>query len=171
VSAQDVQAYRDPDLYSPAPPSLYPVWSRQSSAFTKPSYPVKGYVFVDFDVDGQTATAILVPPYAGLAQCALSYPCRAAESLGHLPVLQKEIDLDSTVLTCDTGIAANEAIQAALLLQEIRPSLPITAPPGVLPALPLLHSCLLKIKLIRLLLPGVSYTNSEAFDSFGHPRP
>ena len=70
----------------------------------------------DFDVDGQTATALLVACLRDLgAQVVYHIPLRETEGHGvTLPALQQFIDRGVTlVLTCDTGIAAHEAVAYA----------------------------------------------------------
>jgi single-stranded-DNA-specific exonuclease len=75
-------------------------------------------VWGDFDVDGQTATTVLVSTLAALgADVTFHIPVRAAEGHGvNLPWLQRLIDDGARlVLTCDTGIAANDAVDYARL--------------------------------------------------------
>jgi single-stranded-DNA-specific exonuclease len=73
-------------------------------------------VWGDFDVDGQTSTTVLVSALKALgAQVSYHIPVRASESHGvNLPVLESLIqDGANLVLTCDTGIAANAAVEYA----------------------------------------------------------
>ncbi|NMB53392.1 MAG: single-stranded-DNA-specific exonuclease RecJ [Leptolinea sp.] len=70
-------------------------------------------IWGDFDVDGQTATAILVECLSGLgAQVNYHLPVRGRESHGiSLPVLKDFLRTGIQLLiTCDTGISENEAI-------------------------------------------------------------
>jgi single-stranded-DNA-specific exonuclease len=73
-------------------------------------------VWGDFDVDGQTATALLVQTLRSLSADAVYYiPIRGKESHGvHVeslkPILDNRIKL---LITCDTGITAHEAIDYA----------------------------------------------------------
>jgi single-stranded-DNA-specific exonuclease len=70
-------------------------------------------VWGDFDVDGQTSTALLVEALRSLgARVTYHIPVRAAESHGvNLPVLTNLLEQDfKLLLTCDTGITAHESI-------------------------------------------------------------
>lgn len=73
-------------------------------------------IWGDFDVDGQTATALLFSALSGRgAQARYHVPNRFSEGHGiHLPTLKRllagGVDL---LLTCDTGIAAHEAVDYA----------------------------------------------------------
>lgn len=73
-------------------------------------------VWGDFDVDGQTATALLVKTLQELgADVVYHIPIRAVSSHGvHIPQLSEVIDRGaSLILTCDTGITAHEAVDYA----------------------------------------------------------
>jgi single-stranded-DNA-specific exonuclease len=73
-------------------------------------------IWGDFDVDGQTSTALLVQTLRGLgADVTWHIPIRAVSSHGvHLPQLTEIIDRGAKlVLTCDTGITAHEAVEYA----------------------------------------------------------
>ena len=75
-------------------------------------------VWGDFDVDGQTATTLLVSTLRAFGADAIFHiPVRAAEGHGvNLPWLQHVIDQGAgLVLTCDTGITAHEAVDYAQL--------------------------------------------------------
>jgi single-stranded-DNA-specific exonuclease len=73
-------------------------------------------VWGDFDVDGQTSTALLVQILQALGADVIYYiPVRGKESHGvHIeslkPILENGVTL---VITCDTGITAHEAIDYA----------------------------------------------------------
>ena len=73
-------------------------------------------VWGDFDVDGQTATTLLVSTLRDLGG-AVGYhiPVRATESHGlNVPVLRELIAQGARLfLTCDTGVGAHEAIAYA----------------------------------------------------------
>ena len=178
-SAQDVRAYLDPDQYSPSPPSALP---GMEQAVERLQHAILSgeriCVWGDFDVDGQTATTLLVSTLRQLgAQVRYHIPVRDVESHGiRLSVLQKEIDsgLD-LLLTCDTGIAANEAIRAAAAqgVQTIitdHHSLPAVLPPAFAIVTPRLledpaHP------LAALPGVGVAYKLVEAlFARFGSPQ-
>ncbi len=73
-------------------------------------------VWGDFDVDGQTATALLVQTLLALGADVVYYiPVRARESHGvHIESLKPILDNGAKLLlTCDTGITAHEAIDYA----------------------------------------------------------
>lgn len=73
-------------------------------------------IWGDFDVDGQTATAILVETLRSLGADVTYYiPVRARESHGvHIPRLKEIIDYGAQlIITCDTGITAHEAVNYA----------------------------------------------------------
>jgi single-stranded-DNA-specific exonuclease len=70
-------------------------------------------VWGDFDVDGQTSTSVLVQTLQGLGANVIYYiPIRGKESHGvHIESLEPILDSGAQlILTCDTGITANEAI-------------------------------------------------------------
>lgn len=73
-------------------------------------------VWGDFDVDGQTATTLLVSSLQQLGAVAdYHIPVRASESHGiNLPVLKEKVNQGTQVLlTCDTGITANAEVAYA----------------------------------------------------------
>ena len=73
-------------------------------------------VWGDFDVDGQTATTVLVSAIREMGgNVAFHIPVRATESHGiSIPTLQEFIQQKiELILTCDTGISSNEAIEFA----------------------------------------------------------
>jgi single-stranded-DNA-specific exonuclease len=73
-------------------------------------------VWGDFDVDGQTSTALLVQTLQSLNANIVYYvPVRGKESHGvHIDSLKPIIDNDAKLLlTCDTGITAHEAVDYA----------------------------------------------------------
>ncbi|MCK5428851.1 MAG: single-stranded-DNA-specific exonuclease RecJ, partial [Anaerolineales bacterium] len=117
---QDPQAARsflDPDYYTPAPPSELP---GMSAAVERLERAIAGgeslWVWGDFDVDGQTSTTLLVSALGELgANVNYHIPVRASESHGvNIPVLGQILDQGAQlVLTCDTGIAAHEAVAYA----------------------------------------------------------
>ena len=70
-------------------------------------------VWGDFDVDGQTSTALLVETLRELGmEASWHIPVRAVSSHGvHIPELAGIIDRGARlILTCDTGITASEAV-------------------------------------------------------------
>ena len=73
-------------------------------------------VWGDFDVDGQTSTALLVQTLRALgAKISYYIPIRGKESHGvHIESLKPILDSGvSLIVTCDTGITAHEAIDYA----------------------------------------------------------
>lgn len=130
---EDAWAFLDPDRYTPASPSELPgleqaAWRLEAAIRSGEGILVWG----DFDVDGQTATALLVSALHDLgAKVGYHIPVRAVESHGmNLDALRsflgqgvEEVDLStsasggtipiSLVLTCDTGINAHEAVAYA----------------------------------------------------------
>ncbi len=110
-------AFLDPDHYRPAPaadlPGLERAVERLHQAVQR-GEPI--CVWGDFDVDGQTATALLTGTLQDLGGVVTYHvPVRATESHGvNVPVLTQLIDGGARViLTCDTGITAHEAVEVA----------------------------------------------------------
>ncbi len=111
------RAFLDPDAYTPTPASALPdldaAVERLARALDRGE---RILVWGDFDVDGQTATTVLVEGLRRLgAQVAYNIPVRAEDSHGiTLPKLQawlqEGIDL---LLTCDTGVAEHAAVDLA----------------------------------------------------------
>jgi single-stranded-DNA-specific exonuclease len=116
---QKAAAFLDPGCYQPTSPLELP---DMSAAVERLDIAIQREesicVWGDFDVDGQTATTILVAALGSLgARVSHHIPVRATESHGvNLAVLKRIIE-DGTqlVLTCDTGIGAHEAIEYARL--------------------------------------------------------
>lgn len=111
---QAVRAYLDPDAQPPAPfPGTEHAVERIFAAIRE-KQPI--CIWGDFDVDGQTATALLVQALRALgAQVAYYIPVRGRESHGvHIssltPLLDNGIRL---MVTCDTGITAHQAVDYA----------------------------------------------------------
>ncbi len=111
------RAFLDPDSYTPAPaeelPDLRAAVERIIHAVRRGE---KICVWGDFDVDGQTATALLVQTLRALgAEVTYHIPIRAEEGHGlHIPQLSRLIqDGVHLILTCDTGITAHEAVRHA----------------------------------------------------------
>lgn len=110
-------AFLNPDAYAPAPPGALPGMDRAVGRLWRA---VRGgepvCVWGDFDVDGQTAAALLVEALRDLG-AAVTYhvPVRGIESHGvNLPALKQVIAQGARlILTCDTGIAAHDAVSYA----------------------------------------------------------
>lgn len=114
------RAFLDPRFYAQAAPEALPgmeaALDRLARALERRE-PV--LVWGDFDVDGQTATALLVDALTELGGVVRYHvPVRARESHGvGWQVLERLIDdpevAPKVLLTCDTGIAAFEALENA----------------------------------------------------------
>ncbi|MHB0965365.1 MAG: single-stranded-DNA-specific exonuclease RecJ [Bellilinea sp.] len=111
------RGFLDPGFYQPADPLDLP--DMQAAVDRLQTALRKGEcigVWGDFDVDGQTATSLLVGVLRGLgARVQYHVPVRAQESHGvNLPGLVKFLEAGvDLVLTCDTGITAHDAAQFA----------------------------------------------------------
>ena len=117
TSWQQAEGFLDPAHYQPANPFDLPdmdvaVRRLRNAIHNQECIGVWG----DFDVDGQTATSLLVGVLRALgSQVKYHIPIRASEShgvnlIGLKQFLAEEVDL---VLTCDTGITAHEAANYA----------------------------------------------------------
>ncbi len=111
------RAFLDPACYTPSPPTALPDLTIAAQRLTDAiaSHRRIG-VWGDFDVDGQTATTVLVSALRALGAEVIYYiPHRMTESHGiTLEGLEKFMAQGVQVLlTCDTGIAAHEAIEHA----------------------------------------------------------
>lgn len=118
TGAVQIDAFLHPAHYTPAPPTDLPDMAR---AVERIERAIKNgeriLIWGDFDVDGQTATSLLVESLASLgAQVTHYIPHRDTEGHGIQPERLAAL-LDerraSLVLTCDTGIAAHAAVEAA----------------------------------------------------------
>lgn len=110
--------FLDPDRYAPAPPSELPDLDLAARTLYDALLRRRRIlVWGDFDVDGQTATALLVSMLRDLGADVTYYvPQRLVESHG-IKIASLDRLLDSqhidVLLTCDTGIAEHEAIARA----------------------------------------------------------
>lgn len=115
------KAFLDPAHYVPAGPEQLPGLAEAVNLLQGAIQRGETIcVWGDFDVDGQTATTLLVSSLQGLgARVTYHIPVRASESHGvSLPVLKQILDgkagqRPSVLLTCDTGISAHEAVAYA----------------------------------------------------------
>lgn len=112
-------AFLDPDQYSSTPPAELPgipeAVDRLVDAIRRHE-PI--CVWGDFDVDGQTATTVLVSTLRALgAEVIFHIPVRERESHGvNLPVLSELLERGAKlILTCDTGITAHQVVDYARL--------------------------------------------------------
>lgn len=111
---EQARAFLNPSLYTASSPLNLPGMGR---AVTRLGRAIRAHepvcIWGDFDVDGQTSTALLVSVLRDLgAEASYHVPLRENEGHGvSLPVLEQVIDGGARViLTCDTGIAAHEAV-------------------------------------------------------------
>jgi single-stranded-DNA-specific exonuclease len=117
TTAAAARAFLSPDHYHPSPAAELPGLSAAAARLRdaiRARQPV--CVWGDFDVDGQTAAAILVSTLQSLgADVTYHIPVRARESHGvNIPVLGEIIARGAKlILTCDTGVAAHEAVEYA----------------------------------------------------------
>ena len=117
TSLTAARAFLNPDYYRPADAFDLPDMARAvERLYTAIHQHEKIAVWGDFDVDGQTSTALLVSVLRGLGADVQYYiPSRQDEGHGvHIPSLVRLLDAGVTLLiTCDTGISAHEAIDYA----------------------------------------------------------
>ena len=117
ITSGSAHAFLDPAAYSPSSaldlPNLSPALYRIERAIHAQE-PI--CVWGDFDVDGQTSTTILVQTL-GILGANVSYhiPVRANEGHGVNISFLEELIARGTklILTCDTGVAAQEAVAFA----------------------------------------------------------
>lgn len=116
-SAEAARAFLSPDHYNPTPATQLP---GLSAAVDRIQAAIRAHepicVWGDFDVDGQTATTILVSTLQALAaDVTYHIPVRAKESHGvNIPHLAEIIEPGAKlILTCDTGITAHQAVDYA----------------------------------------------------------
>ena len=129
TEVEAARAFLDPDCYRPAPSTDLPDMTKAAERLERAIRRGETIcVWGDFDVDGQTATTLLVSTLRDLAvrqsspqgavvqatgdPVAYHIPNRQRESHGlNLPVLKRLIaEGVNLVLTCDTGVTAHEAI-------------------------------------------------------------
>ncbi|HEY3343460.1 MAG TPA: single-stranded-DNA-specific exonuclease RecJ [Anaerolineaceae bacterium] len=115
--AAQARAFLDPVAYRPAPASDLPGLDGAVEYLVQAIQAQKSIcVWGDFDVDGQTSTTILVSSLRDLGgRVNYHIPVRGPETHGiGLAALGKVIDAGAEVLlTCDTGISAVDAVEAA----------------------------------------------------------
>ncbi|GIK41636.1 MAG: single-stranded-DNA-specific exonuclease RecJ [Chloroflexota bacterium] len=117
TTVEQARAFLSPDAYQPASPEALPDMGLAVNRLLQAIEQQETIcVWGDFDVDGQTATALLVSTLRDLgAKVRFYIPNRLAESHGiKLPSLRRILaDGTGVILTCDTGIAEHEAIAVA----------------------------------------------------------
>lgn len=114
---EKAKSFLYPEHYTPADPYELPDMAgaveRLQTAIQEGEHIL---IWGDFDVDGQTSSALLVSALQALgARVTYHIPDRFTEGHGiHLPTLRGLLRSDVRVLlTCDTGIAAHEALDYA----------------------------------------------------------
>ncbi len=117
------RAFLDPNYYIPTPASELPGLNEAADHIERAIHGGESIlVWGDFDVDGQTATTLLVEALRDLGAEVIYYiPIRATEGHGiQITSLQGQIETPrpgvstpSLLLTCDTGIAEHEAVDYA----------------------------------------------------------
>jgi single-stranded-DNA-specific exonuclease len=111
TDVEAARAFLDPDSLPSTPfPNIEPAVERINAAIHSNEMIC---VWGDFDVDGQTSTALLVQTLRALSANVIYYiPIRGKEGHGvHIESLKPIIDNGAKlIITCDTGITANEAI-------------------------------------------------------------
>jgi single-stranded-DNA-specific exonuclease len=116
-SIDQANIFFNPEKYHPASPDSFPDLPRAVERIRKAirTGEIIG-IWGDFDVDGQTATTLLVSCMNMIgAKVEYHIPIRAEESHGINPAglidfLKKGINL---LISCDTGISANDAVALA----------------------------------------------------------
>ncbi len=132
------RSFLDPAAYAPAPAADLPDIDAAVACVRRVIHE-KGEILVwgDFDVDGQTATTLLVSALRELgAFVRWHIPNRFREGHGvHLPTLQRELQGADLLLTCDTGIGAHDSLawaqaQGVAVVVTDHHKLPATLPPA-----------------------------------------
>ena len=116
---ETARAFLDPTWYSPAPPTAL-IGVAEAARLLHAAVEAQQNILVwgDFDVDGQTSTALLVAALqklAGVDRVRFHVPNRFTESHGiRLPMLKEKLAdpafRPQLLLTCDTGITDAEAV-------------------------------------------------------------
>ena len=114
---KEARAFMNAETYTPCAPDALPDMKRAQERLEKAIVSEEEIlVWGDFDVDGQTSTALLVSALRELGgRVSHHIPHRERESHGvNIPNLEKHLDRGAElVLTCDTGVASHEAIDFA----------------------------------------------------------
>lgn len=117
TTPEAARRFLDPAACTPAPPEDLPdLPETVEQLFRAIHHGDPILVWGDFDVDGQTSTTILVETLRDLgADVRYHIPVRGPESHGiSVPFLAPLVDAGARVLlTCDTGIAAHDAVAYA----------------------------------------------------------
>jgi single-stranded-DNA-specific exonuclease len=117
TESEDAQRFLNPDAYQPASPFDLPDMDRAVERIRRAIRAGESIaVWGDFDVDGQTSTALLVSALRELSgKVTYHIPRRETEGHGvHIPGLKELIYRGvQLIITCDTGVTAHEAIEYA----------------------------------------------------------
>lgn len=118
ATVEAARAFLDANAYTPTPPTALPNLAQAADRIERAIRVGETIcVWGDFDVDGQTSTTVLVATLRDLGARVTHYiPVRATESHGmRIPALGRVLDQGAQlILTCDTGIDANEAVAYAI---------------------------------------------------------
>jgi single-stranded-DNA-specific exonuclease len=117
TTIQSINAFLDPSKYSPASPFELPDLERAVKRLTRAlADRERILIWGDFDVDGQTATAVLYDGLRALgADVRYHVPLRQGEGHG-IQIAKLESWLTrgvDVIITCDTGITAHDAVTVA----------------------------------------------------------
>jgi single-stranded-DNA-specific exonuclease len=130
------RAFLDPDYYEPTAAADLPDVERAADRIRRAAATGERIgVWGDFDVDGQTATALLVEAIGGDVRYRV--PARGQGHGIHLPTLDEWLKQGITLLiTCDTGVDAFAAVERAAaggcdVIVTDHHDLPATLPPAV----------------------------------------
>jgi single-stranded-DNA-specific exonuclease len=117
ADVEQARAFLDPTCYQPAPPEALPDMDKAVARLRQAIARNESIcIWGDFDVDGQTAAALLVSTLQDLgAQVRYYIPNRLTESHGiKLPALKRLLaEGVNLILTCDTGVTEHDAVAAA----------------------------------------------------------
>ncbi|MGE0102082.1 MAG: single-stranded-DNA-specific exonuclease RecJ [Blastocatellales bacterium] len=117
TTPEAIRRFLDPDAYLPDSPFELPDMEIAVERLHKAiGEGERILIWGDFDVDGQTASALLFTALRGMgADVRYHIPLRDGEGHGmHLPRLRRWLDEDiGLIITCDTGITAHEAVDTA----------------------------------------------------------
>lgn len=179
VDPEQARAFLDPALYRPCPatelPGIEAAVARLAHALERGE---RILVWGDFDVDGLTATAILLENLRALGGVVRHHiPTRAAGHGVHLPALQEILaaaNPPQLIVTCDTGVSATAPVAYA---RSLGVDVVITDHHALPPELPsaqaVVNPCFLPSTHPLRTLPGAgcAYLLAEALSAaLGGPR-
>jgi single-stranded-DNA-specific exonuclease len=113
------RGFLDPTFYSPSPPTEIPHLSRAADRIEEALHKHESIlVWGDFDVDGQTATTLLVESLRELGG-GINFHIPVRDTEGHgiqldvLKIFLSKFPGIKLIITCDTGISEHEALEFA----------------------------------------------------------